>query len=332
MLPKLAERKRFCEFVMLPDVPAAAKLDDAAAPARRRGGAAAGIKEQSDLPPAAEDVPASTYARLERSVILWLMGDNILLAFACLGKKSVRTPCLLMEMLIFQISLSLCMLYFFGTLDSSAVGKRALVIWVVYMIYQAILSGIACILQGYPPPRAVMLFLWHMFFCGAFGWLMKTLRDELRALGSLEPTRIKRLFEVMTFQAALLVIGATQGIDKGDMPRVGATSTFSMSLIFAWLFSVAILEVAGLDVYAAATRLELTPIEGAALLFTGIFVLAGFASYVLSEQNDPPRKMVVVVFDTFASSMFVAYLCTARIVWVARRKRRSKVSDDDPPA
>ena len=155
---------------------------------------------------------------------------------------------------------------------------------------------------------------------------MKTLRDELRALRSFETARIKRLLEVMTFQAALLVIGATQGIDKGDMPRVGATSTFSMSLIFAWLFSVAILEVAGLDAYAAVTRLELRPIEGAALLFTGIFVLAGFAAYVLSEQNNPSRKMVVVVFDTFAASVFLAYLCTARIVWVARRKRRSQAA------
>ena len=315
------------------DAAAAKVLGDDAAPARRRAGVAAGsLKQQSDPTPAAEDVPASTYARLERSVILWLIGDNILLTFACIGKKSIRIPCLLMEMMIFQLSLSLNMLYFFGTMDSSAVGRRALVIWVIYMFYQAIFSAIGCIVHGYPLPRAVMLFLWHMFFCGAFGWLMKTLRDELRALRSLEPTRIKRLFEVMTFQAALLVIGATQGIDKGDMPRVGATSTFSMSLIFAWLFSVAILEVAGLDVYAAATRLELTPIEGAALLFTGIFVLAGFAAYVLSEQNDPPRKMVVVVFDTFAASMFLAYLCTARIVWVARRKRRSKVSDEDLPA
>ena len=75
--------------------------------------AAGTVKQQSDLPPATEDVPASTYARLERSVILWLLGDNILLTFACVGKKSVRMPCMLMEMLVFQISISLCMLYFF---------------------------------------------------------------------------------------------------------------------------------------------------------------------------------------------------------------------------
>ena len=74
----------------------------------------------------------------------------------------------------------------FCTLDSSAVGRRALVIWVSFMIYQAIFSFIGPLVHGFPLSRAVMLFLWIMFFCGAFGWLMKTLRDELRALGSLE--------------------------------------------------------------------------------------------------------------------------------------------------
>ena len=98
---------------MLADIPAGKALGDAAAaPARRRGAAAGSIKQRSDLPPATEDVPASTYARLERSVILWLLGDNILLTFACVGKKSVRMPCMLMEMLVFQISISLCMLLF----------------------------------------------------------------------------------------------------------------------------------------------------------------------------------------------------------------------------
>ena len=41
----------------------------------------------------------------------------------------------------------------------------------------------------------------------------------------------------------------------------------------------------------------------------------------------------MVVGDTFMISMFGAYFCTARIVWVARRRRRSKVREDpDPPA
>ena len=319
---------------MLPTDSASGVDDDAAAQRRRRAGvAASSIKQQSDPTPAAEDVPASVYSRLERSVVAWLwLCDNTLYTFAGLGKKSVRMPCLLMENLVFPISLSLCMLYAFGTLDSSAVRKRAIVIWVSYMLYQAILTMVIVHVNDFPLARGVMLFFFHLFFAAAFGWLMGVLRDELRAIGSIDATRVKRLFEIMGLQLALVVIGATQGIKKGDLPRIAATSTFSMSLLFAWLFSVAIFDVTGLDAYAAATRMELRPIEGFAVFFTGTLTLAGLASWVLSEQNKPSRKMVVAVFDVFFVSLLGAYFCTARIVWVARRKRRSKVGDDDLPA
>ena len=77
--------------------------------------------------------------------------------------------------------------------------------------------------------------------------------------------------------------------------------------------------------------MELRPVEGFAVFFTGTLTLAGLASWVLSEQNDPSRKMVVAVFDVFVVALLGAYFCTARIIWVARRKRRqSKVGDDLP--
>ena len=88
----------------------------------------------------------------------------------------------------------------------------------------------------------------------------------------------------------------------------------------------------GIDVTVAGTLLQLRPTEGAALFFIGILVLSGLAAYVISEQNKPSRTAVKAVFDTFSVAMVGAYFCTARIIWVARRKRRSKVSDDDPPA
>ena len=317
---------------MLPTDSASGVDDDAAAQRRRRAGvAASSIKQQSDPTPAAEDVPASVYSRLERSVVAWLwLCDNTLYTFAGLGKKSVRMPCLLMENLVFPISLSLCMLYAFGTIDSSAVRKRAIVIWVSYMLYQAILTMVIVHVNDFPLARGVILFFFHLFFAAAFGWLIGALRDELRALSSMDNSRIKRLFELMGFQLALVVIGATQGIGKGDLPRIAATSTFSMSLIMAWLFALAIFDVSGLDMTVAGIRMELRPREGAALLFTGTLTLAGLASWVLSEQNDPSRKMVVAVFDVFVVALLGAYFCTARIIWVARRKRRSKVGDDLP--
>ena len=61
-----------------------------------------------------------------------------------------------------------------------------------------------------------------------------------------------------------------------------------------WLFSLAIIDVAGVDATAAATQLQLRPIEGGALFFTGLLVLAGLAtpsvetkqvSRVLSRNN-----------------------------------------------
>ena len=315
---------------MLPTDSASGVDDDAVAPARRRAGVAAGSTKQSDPTPAAEDVPASVYARLERSVVAWLVGDNVLYTFAGLGKKSDRIPCLLMEMLVFPISMSLCMLYAYGTLDSSAVRKRSILLWVLYMIYQAIITLVIVRVNDFPLARGVMLFFFHLFFAAAFGWLIGALRDELRALSSMDNSRIKRLFELMGFQLALVVIGATQGIGKGDLPRIAATSTFSMSLIMAWLFALAIFDVSGLDMTVAGIRMDLRPREGAALLFTGTLTLAGLASWVLSEQNNPSRKMVVAVFDVFVVALLGAYFCTARIVWVARRKRRSKVSDDLP--
>ena len=97
-----------------------------------------------------------------------------------------------------------------------------------------------------------------------------------------------------------------------------------------WLFSLAIIDVAGVDATAAATQLQLRPSEALALFFTGLLVLSGLASYVLSEQSRPKKSTIYPVGYTFVLSIIAAYFCTARIVWVARRKRRSKVGDDLP--
>ena len=283
-----------------------------------------------------QDEPASKYARMQWFLVIWLVCDNALLTLGSLGgKKSTRAASFHLEMLIFPISISLCMLYIFGTLDSLAVGtRRAPVIWVCFWVYQAVFTAIAMLARGEPFSRALVPLCSFLFMATAFGWLIRLLRMELRALGSLDATTRRittRLLEIMGLQAALVVIGLTRGIGRNAFNRISAAIYFSISLTFAWLYSLAIFDVAGVDA-VAATQLQLRPIEGAALFFTGLFVLAGLACYFLSEQSRPKRKTVIFVGDTLLISMFGAYLCTARIVWVARRKRRSKVSDDDPPA
>ena len=222
-----------------------------------------------------------------------------------------------------------------GTLDSLAVGTRALVIWVVFWVYQAVFTPAAMWARGEPFLRGLMPLVAFLFMATAFGGLIRILREELRALGSLDETTRRittRLLEIMGLQAALVVIGLTRGIGRNAFNRISATIFFSISLIMAWLYSLAIFDVAGVDA-VAATQLKLKAIEGAALSFTGLLVLAGLASYVISEQARPKRGTVMVVGDTFMVSMFGAYFCTARIVWVARRRRRSKVREDpDAPA
>ena len=281
------------------------------------------------------DEPASKYARMQWFVVTWLVCDNVLLTFGSLGKKSSRAAFFNAEMLVFPISISLNMLYVFGTLDSSAVARgRAPAIWICFWVYQAVFTAIAMWARGEPFFRGLLPLFSFFFMATAFGWLIRILREELRK-GSLDATTRRittRLLEIMSLQAALVVIGLTRGIGRSGYERIVATLYFSISLIIAWLYSLAIFDVAGVDALAAA-MLELRPIEGAALSFTGLLVLAGLASYVLSEQSRPKRRTVTVVGDTFVASMFGAYFCTARIVWVARRKRRSKVREDpDPPA
>ena len=295
-------------------------------------------KHDAEAAPAENQVdePASKYARIQWCIVAWLVCDNVLLTFASLGKKSIRHIMLNTETLLFPICISLCMLYAFGTIDSSAVGRRSLVVWVVFWVYQAVFSATATWVRGQPFHEGLVLGIFFLFTATAFGGLIRTLREELRAPGSLDTTisRITtRLLEIMALQVALVVIGLTRGLGRSAYGRIAMTSFFSMSLIITWLFSLAIIDVAGLDPVAAATQLQLRPIEAFSLFFTGLLVLSGLASYVLSEQSQPKDSTIRIVGYTFIISIIGAYFSAARIVFAARRRRRSKVREDpDAPA
>ena len=277
------------------------------------------------------DEPASKYARMQWFVVTWLVFDNVLLTLGSLGKKSSRAAFFHAEMLVFPISISLNTLYVFGTLDSSAIGRRSLVVWVLFWVYQAVFTPAAMWARGESFLRGLMPLVAFLFMATAFGWLIRILREELRALGSLDTTTSRittRLLEIMGLQAALMVIGLTRGIGRNAFGRVAMTSFFSVSLIMTWLFSLAIIDVAGLDPVAAATQLQLKPSEGAAVFFTGLLVLAGLASYIISEQPHSKNTTLRIVGWTFILSIVGAYFSAARIVFAARRQRRSKVRED----
>ena len=288
------------------------------------------------------DEPASEYARLQWFVVAWLVGDSLLLTFASLSKESRgRTYATHLEMLTWPLCMSLMLLYFFGTMDSSAVGLRAVVIWGTFWLHQAVFVTIHhWSSQAYVGKIHELFgaFLFHAFLGAAFAWLMNILRSELRALDSLDKTRITgRLSEVMGLQTAVGVIALTQGIGPNANKRLAATALFQLSLCMAWLFSIAIFDVSGIDPHLAVTKLRLGLVEGSALFFTGIMVLCGFSAYVLSEQSRPDERAVETLWGVFVIAILGGFCCTARVVWVARRRRRSKVCDSDregpePPA
>ena len=197
-------------------------------------------KEQpSEKDQATEDVPASEYSRLQGFLVAWLVGDCALLTLGSV--PTYHAEIANSESLIFPICMSLCFLYAFGTIDSSAVGKRAVVVWVIFWIYQAAFTCISMWARGETFLRGLVYLIYFAFVAAAFGWLMNVLRSELRALGSLDTTRMTaRLYEIMGFQAALAVIGATQGLGPKAVARISATVAFSLGLPCAWLFSVAI--------------------------------------------------------------------------------------------
>ena len=129
------------------------------------------------------DEPASEYARLERLVVAWLVGDSILFTFAALSKieSRGRTYTTHLEMMTWPICMSLCCLYFFGTLDSSAVGKRAVVIWGLFWLHQAIFLPIHHWSKGGSKIyELVGAFVWNAFIGAALGWLMNLIRSEFK--------------------------------------------------------------------------------------------------------------------------------------------------------
>ena len=286
-----------------------------------------------------KDEPASEYRRLERFVVAWLVGDNAIFTLAALSKRMIRYNAMAMEIMVFPISMSLCLLLAFGTLQSLRVGPRAIAIWFLFWFCQAVISIVFSLSDGHTVVETIGGFVWHAFVAAAFGWLIGVLRSELRALGSLDiVTRITgRLSEIIGIQAALALIAVSQGIGKDDVFRLGATHLFQLSLSMAWLFSLGIFDVGGVDPHLAVTKMKLSLVESAALFCTGVLVLAGLAAYFLSERSQPDRRAVWRLFMISAVSVIGAYCFTARVVWVARRRRRSKVRDSDredpePPA
>ena len=137
-------------------------------------------KQQSEAGTATEDVPASEYSRLQWFLVAWLVGDCALLTWS--NVPTYKEEIANVEALIFPISISLCILYFFGTLDASAVGKRAVIIWAFWWVYQAVFTPISLWARGESFLRGLVYLIYFAFIAAAYGWLMNVLRSSSFAL------------------------------------------------------------------------------------------------------------------------------------------------------
>ena len=128
------------------------------------------------------------------------------------------------------------------------------------------------------------------------------------------------------FQTLLLVTGIGQGVNEEETyPRIYATFVFSASLSFTWKYLIAVFDVAAVSSREAA-KLRLSCTQAIALALIGAFILAGLAGYVLSSQEEPPKKAVFAVGFTMMATGFLAIVPVGRLVYVARR------GHDVPPA
>ena len=103
----------------------------------------------------------------------------------------------------------------------------------------------------------------------------------------------------------------------GGHPTVFLPSYPLASLVFSWFYLVAIFDACNVESRAAA-KLRLTCLQTAALISTGLQILAGLAGYILAGQKSPSSD---ASFAVLYAMMFTYYLSLGfvfRLVWIAR--------------
>ena len=89
-------------------------------------------------------------------------------------------------------------------------------------------------------------------------------------------------------------------------------------MVFGWIYIVAIFDVAGVD-GRAATKLRLTPLQGASLVSTGLLFLSGLGCYVVGGQKRPAETASHVVVYNMSVWWYACLVFVGRLVVVARR-------------
>ena len=277
-----------------------------------------------------QDEPSTTYDRVRNAAIALCVLDCSLGASGILTDgiegKMFQARCL-----IAPIATTGLHLLFFGTLDSSAMASVAVWTWRVYFFVLGALTFICPISVNYYRAAFYLIFYWFgavYYWC----WLLATARERMLTrfeggLAARSQLYTSRLFQIASFQMALLVQGLTQGVGPKSFGRNLAILTFSVSMLVAWAFSTQVFDAGETDTRKRATRLRLSPRESAALAASVLDALTGLAGYVMAEQGDPDGTAGGLLLVVNFICVILAAVFIGRLVKDAKEKDAARARD-----
>ena len=236
-------------------------------------------------PAEAEDVdlPAAEYARnfiITIAVCVYVCAFQGICSFSLGGREGNASQ--LMH-LFWPICWTMLFALTFGALDSSAAGRRALQLMRAFAGSQIVLAPLLFReSRFFLVEAAFQVFFQGLNFC-FYPWftraIVEVLRKQTPSLTVQAEFYSNRALKVLGFQILLVVSTIALGLDgPRTYFRIFAAESFSITLVFGWVFLIAIFDVCAVD-SRAATKLRLTPLQAAALVSTGLYFLSGLACY-----------------------------------------------------
>ena len=234
------------------------------------------------------DLPAAEYARnfiITIAVCVYVCAFQGICAFSLGGREGNASQIM---HLCWPICWTMLFALIFGALDSSAAGRRALQLMRAFAGSQIVLAPLLF--------RESRFFLveaaFQVFFQGLnfffYPWFSRAIVEVLRKQGQLTVQAefySNRALKVLGFQILLVVSTIALGLDgPRTYFRIFAAESFSITLVFGWVFLIAIFDVCAVD-SRAATKLRLTPLQAAALVSTGLYFLSGLACYCVEINH-----------------------------------------------
>ncbi len=208
----------------------------------------------------------------------------------------------------------------FGTLDSSAAGRRAIQLLRAFAGCQIVTEFLVFWSVGRYGDAVLQIFA-QGINAVCYPWICKLMVQLLRERSSLASQAehyMTRALKVAGLQTLIGVSAAAMGFDgRETFGRAMAAASFTISLVFGWFYLVAIFDGALVESRAAA-KLRLTCLQTAALISTGLHILSGLAGYLLASQKSPSYQAAFLVLYGMMLTYYLSLGFVFRLIWKAR--------------